>query len=309
MTICKNLNCNRDAYFNLPDKKPHFCSTHKTNDMINVKTKRCRHIECESINPSFNVKSEKVGMYCATHKTDDMVDIKNKRCKYPGCESLQPVFNIKGQTIGIYCATHKTDDMINVVSPKCKYLGCESPGPCFNVNGHTIGEYCGTHKTDVMINVVSPRCTLCHLFVVQKKGGLCSYCNPISTKTQKTKEMQIKSLLEKHNIKFIHNKGVSNDCCFRYIPDFMIECTTKDNIYYIVLEVDEFAHKGYDPVCEVTRMNNISVSLDLPTKFIRYNPDLKGISKKIKEETLITRLKQLINNFDNDITAEYLFYP
>ena len=159
------------------------------------------------------------------------------------------------------------------------------------------------------MNVVSPRCISCNLFIVSKKGGLCPYCNPESTVRQKTKEMQIKNLLEKHNIQFIHDKSVSNDCCFRYRPDFVIECTTNDNIYYIVLEVDEFAHKGYDPYCEERRMDNISISLNLPTKFLRYNPDLKGITKKIKEATLMKRLDVLMNHFDNDLTTEYLFYP
>jgi len=56
-------------------------------------------------------------------------------------------------------------------------------------------------------------------------------------------------------------------------------------------------------------MNNISHSLGLPTKFLRYNPDLKGISKKIKEEMLMKRLGVLMNYFDNNFTAEYLFYP
>ena len=195
--------------------------------------------------------------------------------------------------------------MVDVVNKKCKNLDCEILNPNFNVKGQTKGEFCGSHKTNDMVDVIHNKCISCGLFQVSKKGVLCSYCDPVSTIRQKTKELQIKTLLETHNIKFIHDKGISNDCCLKYRPDFVIDCID----YFIVLEVGEFAHKGYEQDCEIVRMNNISHSLGLPTKFLRYNPDLKGISKKIKEEMLMKRLGVLMNYFDNNFTAEYLFYP
>ena len=305
---CKYPKCTSQPNFNVEGQTIGiYCSKHKADDMVYT-SKRCEYPECKSISPIFNIKGQTKGIYCGTHKRDGMVDVKNPKCQKPECES-QPSFNVKGETTGIFCGIHKTNDMIDVVHSRCKHINCESLNPCFNIKDQLKGEYCFTHKTNNMIDIKNPRCVSCDLFRVIKKGELCPYCNPESTIRQKTKEMQIKKLLEKYNIKFIHNKGVSNDCCFRYRPDFVIECTTNDNIHYIVLEVDEFAHKDYDPECEVTRMNNISVSLNLPTKFLRYNPDLKGIYKKIKEKTLITRLKELMNNFDNDLTVEYLFYP
>jgi len=56
-------------------------------------------------------------------------------------------------------------------------------------------------------------------------------------------------------------------------------------------------------------MNNIASGLGLPVKFVRYNPDNKKISKKIREETLIKTVKEIMNNeFYEDFDVKYLFY-
>ena len=338
---CKQLGCPiRKPTFNYIDKKNgEYCGTHKKDDMVNVIEKRkCK--ECGK-QPTFNYNGESKGIYCTDHKKKGMIDVKNTKCK--DCNKV-PIYNFKDENKGVYCVEHKKDNMIDVVNLTCldchrqpsynfkdknirlyceehkkngminiKSIRCQDCDkiPNFNFKGKTKGIYCDEHKKNNMMNVVSSKCVSCNLYIVNNKGDLCAYCNPESTKRQKTKEMEIKNLLEKHNILFIHDKGVSNICCLKYRPDFVIQCTTNDNIYYIVLEVDEFAHKrgNYTPECEESRMNNISLSLGLPTKFIRCNPDLKGITKKIKEEILIKRLDILMNHFDNDITEEYLFYP
>ncbi len=57
-------------------------------------------------------------------------------------------------------------------------------------------------------------------------------------------------------------------------------------------------------------MNNISSGLGLPTLFIRYNPDLKGIPKKTKHTKL---LEVLLSNLNLELLEDpspiYLFYP
>jgi hypothetical protein len=56
-------------------------------------------------------------------------------------------------------------------------------------------------------------------------------------------------------------------------------------------------------------MNNISIGLGLPTKFIRYNPDKKGIRINKKEEKLLKVLKDNMNKeFVEDLEPIYLFY-
>jgi hypothetical protein len=141
--------------------------------------------------------------------------------------------------------------------------------------------------------------------VLKVNNYLCSYCDPESSKRQKTKELQIAKFLTENSIKFINNKQFQNDCCLKYRPDFLVECAT----YYIIIEVDENAHRSYEKECEIIRMNNISSAIGLPVKFIRYNPDNKDYKKKEKEKLLLETIK---NNskfeYIEDISPIYLFY-
>jgi hypothetical protein len=120
------------------------------------------------------------------------------------------------------------------------------------------------------------------------------------------KEHKVKTLLEEKNFEFAHNKQINNDCCLKYRPDFLFDCCS----YFVVLEVDENAHKDYDKDCEIVRMNNISTGLGLPTLFIRYNPDLPGVKCKKKHRILIETLNKHLNkDVLEDPTPIYLFYP
>jgi hypothetical protein len=195
--------------------------------------------------------------------------------------------------------------MIDVVNKRCQIYGCNKIPTCNN-KGQSKGIFCAKHKMDDMIDVVNKRCNSCGLFHVKARNNfLCSYCNPDKTKRQRTKEFAVKKLLDDNGIPNIHNKTVVNDCCLKYRPDFVIDCDT----YFIVLEVDENAHNHYEPECEMVRMNNISVALGLPTKFVRYNPDLKGVDSKRKEAALLDTIKTLVNKpLLESIEPIYLFY-
>lgn len=59
---------------------------------------------------SFNFEGcSKGGRFCSKHKEEGMVDVKSKRCGYPGCKSLNPVFNEEGCKGGRFCAKHKEE--------------------------------------------------------------------------------------------------------------------------------------------------------------------------------------------------------
>jgi hypothetical protein len=49
-----------------------------------MKHKRCAFDGCTS-QPVFNHENEKKGLFCSSHKTDEMIDVKNKRCKSEWC--------------------------------------------------------------------------------------------------------------------------------------------------------------------------------------------------------------------------------
>jgi len=145
------------------------------------------------------------------------------------------------------------------------------------------------------------------MFHVRKENDhLCSYCSPESSKKQKTKEMIIYNLLEDYlDYPFIHNKEFINNQCLRYRPDFLFESEN----FFLVLEVDENAHRNYDEECEIIRMNNISSVLLKPTRFIRYNPDDKASTEEVKHSCLISTLQECLSyDYLNDISPVYLFY-
>ena len=53
MTICYNIDCLKIASFNYNGCMPHYCSTHKLENMINVKNKHCEELKC-TIRAGFN---------------------------------------------------------------------------------------------------------------------------------------------------------------------------------------------------------------------------------------------------------------
>ena len=174
-----------------------------------------------------------------------------------------------------------------------------------------IKEYRETHKEAINAHAKEYRetnckCKSCGLFITDSRTNyLCSYCKPGSSTRQRTKEAKIKEFLESNSINFINNKQFENNCCLKYRPDFVIDCVT----YYLIIEVDENAHSSYDKDCEIIRMNNISSGIGLPVKFIRYNPDLKGIESTIKQDELLKVVQANMNKeFMEDLSVVYLFY-
>lgn len=298
---CTQEGCNKRPHYCSPyDTSVMYCAEHKFVGMVD-KYNICKAINCTR-SASFNSPGVTKRLYCSEHKLDGMMNVcKKKHCKHEGC-SISPSYNFFGNKIKLYCAKHKLEGMV-FCSQFCIEKECTKKAS-FNYPNQKQYLYCSNHKLEGMKNIKANTCKSCYLFIAHKRNNyLCSYCNPNKPKYQKTKEMQVRQLLEKHNIPFTHNQQVSNDCCLRYRPDFVVDCST----HFLVLEVDEHAHSGYEKDCEIVRMNNISHSLGLPTKFIRYNPDNKVYTTKHKESVLIESLQKHMTQLDN-IEPLYLFY-
>jgi hypothetical protein len=52
--------------------------------MVNVKDKTCIHPNCKTL-PVFNIEGSKTALYCAEHKTEEMINVKSKTCKNEWC--------------------------------------------------------------------------------------------------------------------------------------------------------------------------------------------------------------------------------
>ena len=299
MGLCKKCKL-KQALYNYEGLKAEYCGDCRKDGMINVNNKKC--VECKLKQAVYNYEGLKAE-YCGDCRKDGMINVKDKKCIE--CNIKRPNFNYKDLK-PLYCGDCRKDDMVDVLNKRC--IKCNIKQPNYNYHNEKQGLYCFDCRKNGMIDILNKRCIECELFYVSKRTNyLCGYCNKYKSKRVKTKEIEVKKLLELNNIEFIHDKQISNKCCYKYRPDFIIDCL----YYYLIVEVDEDAHRSYDKMCELIRMNNIQLSLELPTKFIRYNPDKKGIKKNIKEKELLERVKEWMKKDIKELKTEeavYLFY-
>ena len=160
-------------------------------------------------------------------------------------------------------------------------------------------------------------CSACpDCFGNMKGDTVCKDCNGI--KKRGAKETGAIRYLNKnithHKIllkKAVKPKFTKNDIqgYGRYYPDISYDCGK----YRVIIEVDEFHHRGAGYACDVQRMYNIVCNLQKCCVFIRYNPDGKGarLPKLLKKV-----VEYLDAGFDGikwhdtyGLIAEYMFYP
>lgn len=290
--LCEYKNCNIIASFGT--EKALRCCIHKNTNDINLLSKKCIINNCKKVACYGTLVVEK----CKTHKNKNDINLLSKKCESLGC-NIYPSFGIK---IALRCKKHKLITDINLKLKRC--IKCSKTATF----GITTAQHCNEHK---LLNEKNLRktifacisCGLNYNTIRKRKQTLCYYCDP--TKILKKKELIIKNLLEKNNYTFIYDKPCNiNNECKKYRPDFLIDCNT----YFIIVEVDEFAHKNYDQSCEIIRMNIICDNLGLPTIFIRYNPDNKNFSTKIKHAKLLDVLNYNLKNTPDGPKIEYLYY-
>jgi len=150
------------------------------------------------------------------------------------------------------------------------------------------GDYNVTPYNHTTHKIGCPRCRVCPGCGLWKTyGKLCVYCKPIGEnklyektkkKFEKTKEMAIVTYLKKElpDSDFIHNKSVGVACTDGHLfPDIRFDCIW----FHLIVEVDEFEHRGANYNCDNKRMHDVTAKLGLPCIFIRYNPDSKDSDK------------------------------
>ena len=162
-------------------------------------------------------------------------------------------------------------------------------------------------------------CPNCYLY--RTLGRLCCFCKPRENNKQykKTKEYKVVDYMRNNiNKEFVHNKSVGNDCTKNdrkntnghLFPDLRWDC----GWFHLILEVDEFQHRGSDYKCDERRMVDVIAKLGMPCVFIRYNPDnnescIEKLKNKVEE---YLHYEKNINSLDfghfGRPIVEYLYY-
>jgi hypothetical protein len=244
--MCIHLGCKTRSNYNLEGEiKPLYCSTHKLDSMVNVKSKKCLHEGCQII-PSYNEPNETTGLYCVAHKLENMVNVKDKMCIHEGCH-VRPNYNLPNKTGGLYCASHKLESMVNVKNKTCQ------------------SEWCFTRVE----NKYDGYCLFCYINLFPDK--------PV-TRNYKTKECSVVKFVKNKcpDYNWISDKKVSGGCSKRR-PDLLLDL----GYQVIIVEVDENQHTDYDCSCENKRIMELSQDVGhRPIVFIRFNPDEYRVDDK-----------------------------
>ena len=331
---CVFKDCYKRPTFNLPDqKRPLYCSEHKKENMIDIKSKRCIHNGCMK-RPTFNSPEQIIPLYCFKHKNENMINVISKKCIYNYCIK-QPIFNLPSETKALYCYEHKKENMINVISKKCIHTNCIKQAcynlqnetralycsahkkenmifirkkkciykgclkiPIFNLPNETEGLYCSKHKNDNMINIKNKRlCKYCD--IKEESNFICKECQKIKNK----KEWFIVRYLRKViDTKFEYNSSKMLQGCSKKRPDIYFELDK----HCLIVEIDENQHTTYEDNCECSRINEIVNGIGGKSIIIiRYNPDTiknKGKIIEIKQEE---RINLLVKSIKEELVKDY----
>ena len=236
--MCVNEGCKTRPNFNKEgQQKALYCSVHKLEGMVNVKSKTCIYEGCKT-HSTFNKEGEKKALYCSDHKLEGMVNVISKTCIYEGCKT-RPIFNKEGEK-ALYCSVHKLEGMVDVKNKTCKNNWCLT----------RVGE-----KYDGY-------CLFCYIHEFPDK--------PMS-RNYKTKEYAVVEFVKTEfpNFIFVADKIIHGGCSKRR-PDLLLDL----GYQILIIEVDENQHTDYDCSCENKRIMELSQDLGhRPIIFIRFNPD------------------------------------
>ena len=141
--ICEFEDCKLRSNFNFSGEKYGiYCSDHKKENMIDVKSKKC--IVCNKKRPNFNFEEQKNPTHCKNCKLENMVDITHKKCIV--CNKKTPNFNFIEQKNPTHCTDCKLENMVDVINKKC--IVCQIKEPSFNFEGEKKRTHCKNCKLE-----------------------------------------------------------------------------------------------------------------------------------------------------------------
>lgn len=202
-----------------------------------------------------------------------------------------------------WCFGCAPKDAVFTRNVQCAHEGCVKTA-FMSVDPSTPRRYCSAHGKlagHFHVKIIKYKCVSCDLFQVRSSGGMCSFCTPDSARRRRTREYKVLAwvmdskwspLVVSSNRAVITRTDLGQ--CIRFRPDILLDCGS----HFVVVEVDEDQHAGYDHVCESVRMKEIEMQLGLPTAFVRFNPDTVRTGKSTMRTPWVNRTKQLANTLE-----------
>ena len=276
--------------------------------MVDIKSPKC--ILCKKKQPSFNYEGEVKATHCGGCSLTNMVDIKSPKCNHPNCNT-RASYGYCGQN-KTKCAKHHIKNKMFVNSKrKCLYNDCKE----IAIYGKTDPNHCILHIEEDEICLIGKKCMgCCRDDEILDNEGLClTFCCPekiskYTKKIVKIKEIFVLKYLDE-NVKTIYKTEDNNrsggkvkhidsniiENCNKHYVDRIYDCET----HYVIVEIDEHAHRGYDKRCvviesEKARMHNTQFNYGLPCIFIRFNPDNFKVGGKKQNYSMSKRLVLLV---------------
>lgn len=122
------------------------------------------------------------------------------------------------------------------------------------------------------------------------------------------KELRVRAEIEKHFEGFVHDRPMFTSECDCSIRRRIDHRKVIKNVLFGV-ETDEHCHLNYSKEDEANRYHDIMMAHGGPMIFVRFNPDLKGVSFEKKLEVLVAEIKSiiaLIESGDRDVGGGFL---
>ncbi len=148
-------NCGQEARYNFEGFSPAYCKECKIDEMINVRTKRCK---CGNI-PFYGYRTDGKILCCGSCMEDGMINLTKQKCIITGCELKSTYGNEKG--IPLMCKKHGLERGMERTSLVCEVENCNNSGMYGDIGNSD--RRCLTHKLETDINVHHTRCKKCGL--------------------------------------------------------------------------------------------------------------------------------------------------
>ncbi len=311
--VCEFEDCETMATYGVD--KPVFCAKHKTTEMTDLKSRKCKQPNCGRLT-LFGIPGEKA-QWCSEHAQAGMIDVHHRRCAANNC-SILACYGLPGHG-RVACVKHKVPGMLYLKYTRCLQETCSNP--C--THGVGFAMWCEVHALSTHQNLVERRCDSCNQVNILNTDNKCDGCG---TGYSEAKKVSLRK--QKEVIAFLDSEpelcdyeltdqriSVEQDvkCTTSHRPDVLWDLVT----HIVILEVDESQHNAQNYQCETFRLRAIAECLMRPIIVVRFNPDAFRINGKPQKAGYVERYRELKKwilyafepqNVKGVIDVVYLYY-